>query len=223
MSPPRGLSRAEHPLRVLVIDSHRLFAELLSAVLATQPDLTCAARAFSVAEGRAAFLVHAPDVVVVEVDVAGHDGIGLAATLLAEDPLLRVVMVTGDPQVGTLRAAARAGVCAYVSKAEPLEDVLGAIRSSRLGTLRAPADLVVAATFPDDAQPDHGFDLSPRLHEVLALLSDGLTVQEISRRLGLSIHTTRGYVKSLLARLEAHSQLEAVAIAKRSGLMPTAV
>jgi DNA-binding NarL/FixJ family response regulator len=113
-------------------------------------------------------------------------------------------------------------VCAYLPKASPLEDILDAIRSSRVGTLIAPAHLVVAATEELSVVDVDTADLTPRQHEVLNLLGEGLAVQQISRRLGLSIHTTRGYVKTLLARLDAHSQLEAVAIAKRRGLLRSA-
>jgi DNA-binding NarL/FixJ family response regulator len=222
MAAPRALSPIDPPVRVVVIDSHRLFAELLSAVLRTQSDLTCVARAFSASEGRDAVAEHRPDVVVIDVDLAGVDGVALAAALIAQNRDLRVIVVTGEAGVASFRAAALAGVCAYVSKLSPLEDILDAIRSSRPGTMRAPVDLITLAAHPETAPPDAGLDLSPRLHEVLSLLGDGHTVHQISRRLGLSIHTTRGYVKTILARLEAHSQLEAVAIAKRRGLMPTA-
>ena len=61
--------------------------------------------------------------------------------------------------------------------------------------------------------------LTKRELEVLTLLAEGFSVQQISRRLGLSVHTTRGYVKTLLVKLEAHSQLEAVLVAARRGLI----
>jgi DNA-binding NarL/FixJ family response regulator len=61
--------------------------------------------------------------------------------------------------------------------------------------------------------------LTKRELEVLTLLAQGLSVQQISRRLSLSVHTTRGYVKTLLVKLEAHSQLEAVLVAARRGLI----
>ena len=218
---PRGLPRQGRSGRVLVIDTHRLFAELLSAVLHTQSDLECVGRAFSESEGRQAFLATAPDIVVIDTELVADGGVALAADLLGRRPDIRIIMVADVARADVLRAAARVGVCAYLPKASPLEDILDAIRSSRVGTLIAPAHLVVAATEQLVVDVDAA-DLTPRQHEVLNLLGEGLAVQQISRRLGLSIHTTRGYVKTLLARLDAHSQLEAVAIAKRRGLLRSA-
>jgi DNA-binding NarL/FixJ family response regulator len=207
---------------VLVIDTHRLFAELLSAVLHTQSDLECVGRAFSESEGRQAFLATAPDIVVIDTELVADGGVALAADLLGRRPDIRIIMVADIARADVLRAAARVGVCAYLPKASPLEDILDAIRSSRVGTLIAPAHLVVAATDELAVVDVDAADLTPRQHEVLNLLGEGFAVQQISRRLGLSIHTTRGYVKTLLARLDAHSQLEAVAIAKRRGLLRSA-
>jgi DNA-binding CsgD family transcriptional regulator len=62
--------------------------------------------------------------------------------------------------------------------------------------------------------------LTEREAEVLGCLSQGLDPQTISRRLGISVHTCRGHVKSILGKLEAHSQLEAVVKAMRLGLVP---
>ena len=222
MAEPRALPRQGRYGRVLVIDTHRLFAELLSAVLHTQSDLECVGRAFSESEGRQAFLATAPDVVVIDTELVADGGVSLAADFLGRRPEIRIIMVADVARADVLRAAARVGVCAYLPKASPLEDILDAIRSSRVGTLIAPAHLIVAATEDYVVTEVDSADLTPRQHEVLHLLGEGLAVQQISRRLGLSIHTTRGYVKTLLARLDAHSQLEAVAIAKRRGLLRSA-
>ena len=77
-----------------------------------------------------------------------------------------------------------------------------------------------AGRVPGDA---HGADpelMTAREREVLTLLGEGLAAKTIAQRLGISVHTTRGYVKAVLAKLGAHSQLEAVVIAARRGLLP---
>jgi DNA-binding CsgD family transcriptional regulator len=63
-------------------------------------------------------------------------------------------------------------------------------------------------------------DVTPRERQVLELLGQGLDARVIARTLGISLHTSRGHVKSLLAKLHAHSQLEAVVNATRAGLLP---
>ena len=158
---------------VLVIDGHRLFAELLSAVLRTQPDLDCVARAFNEAEARRAFATLRPDVVVDRHGVAPDGGVGFATDLMRIEPDVRIVLVDEQARPGVLRAAARVGICAYLPKASPLEEILDAIRSSRVGTLIAPTDLVVRS-FEDDLPPvPVGSELPPRELEVLRFLERG--------------------------------------------------
>ena len=207
---------------VLVVDEHRLFAELLSAVLRTQPDLDCVARAFNEVEARRAFATLRPDVVVLDTSLAADGGVGFATDLMLIEPEVRIVLVDEEARPGLLRSAARVGICAYLPKSSPLEDILDAIRSSRVGTLIAPTDLVVLSFEDDVPALSATSELPPRELEVLRLLEEGLAVQQISRRMGISIHTARGYVKTLLSKLDAHTQLEAVANAKRRGLLRSA-
>jgi DNA-binding NarL/FixJ family response regulator len=208
--------------RVLVVDEQRFVAELLAAVLQTQPDLECSHRAFSAEEARDAFAAADPDVVVIQASLGQSEGLALAAELLVLRPDTRVVITDGDSDYDSIFAAARTGVCAYLQTGAQLGDVLEAIRTSRVGTLSVPTHLVAAAIPHPRPVDDGSHELTPREREVLGLLGDGVTVDRISRQLTLSVHTTRGYVKSLLAKLDAHSQLEAVAIAKRRGLLRSA-
>ena len=62
---------------------------------------------------------------------------------------------------------------------------------------------------------------TPREHEVLSMLSHGIHVREVAKKLDISVHTTRGHVKRVLAKLASHSQLEAVAKATALGYLPT--
>lgn len=211
-------------ITVLVVDGQHLVAELLSAVLQTQVDLACVGRATSLASARTHLRTLCPDVVVISASVSGEDGVCFAADLLAHEPRIRVVVTDGPLDFPTVARAARAGVSVYLPTGAGVVEVLEAVRTSRRGTITAPAHLFVETppeTVPavDDAAVS---DLTPREREVLVLLADGLTVDRISRRLQLSLHTTRGYVKRILAKLEAHSQLEAVAVAKRRGLLRSA-
>jgi DNA-binding NarL/FixJ family response regulator len=211
-------------ITVLVVDGQHLVAELLSAVLQAQDDLSCAGRATSLSSARTHLRTACPDVVVISSVVGGEDGVAFAAELLAAEPCIRVVVTDGAQDFPTVARAAKAGVSVYLPTGAGVVEVLEAVRTCRRGTITAPAHLV-AASPPDPVElvDDAALsELTPREREVLVLLAEGLTVDRISRRLQLSLHTTRGYVKRILAKLEAHSQLEAVAVAKRRGLLRSA-
>jgi len=209
-------------VRVLVVDDHRAIAELLSAMLRGQPDLDCIAHMFSAdsAEEFCSTTDQVPDVAIIDVDMPGRDGIDLAESLIDMLPALRVVIMTSFATPEIFARATAVGVAAFVPKESALEDMLDAVRFSRRGSMWAPTALLQTLGQVQSASSDSSDSgLTKRELEVLTLLAQGLSVQQISRRLSLSVHTTRGYVKTLLVKLEAHSQLEAVLVAARRGLI----
>ena len=208
-------------ISVLVVDGQHLVPDLLAAVLHAQDDLSCVGRATSLNSARTHLRTTAPDVVVLSATVGEHDGVAFAAELLAKEPDIRVVVTDGPQDCPSVVRAAQAGVSAYLPTGAGVLEVLEAVRTCRRGTITAPVHLVAASgTDPVEHLDEAALsDLTPREREVLVLLAEGLTVDRISRQLQLSLHTTRGYVKRILAKLEAHSQLEAVAVAKRRGLL----
>mgnify|MGYP003343366341 CR=1 FL=1 len=155
------------------------------------------------------------DVVLVDVDLPGSDGIGLTADLVAFLPEVRVVVMSSVADRSTLRRANAAGASAFVPKDFPLEDMLAAIRSSRRGTMWTPSELDTHLKDLEETDSVDDGGLTPRELDVLRLLGEGRSVQQISRQLGISVHTTRGYVKAILAKLGVSSQLEAVLVATR--------
>ncbi len=158
-----------------------------------------------------------------DIDLKGGDGLALAEWLSERFAELRVVVVSGNATADVFTRAGAATASALVPKESAVTYLIEAIRSGSRSAMWAPPELVDALRTTDKAVEPRGGDLTPREHEVLTLLAEGLSVQQISRQLGLSIHTTRGYVKTLLSKLEAHSQLEAVIVAARRGLISAVV
>jgi DNA-binding NarL/FixJ family response regulator len=211
--------------RVLVVDDHRTFAQLLAILVDGQSDLTCVGTSFTAEEAQEFCLGAdpAPDVAVVDIDLKGGDGLALTEWLGDRFPQLRVVVLAGHATADIFARASGASASALVPKESAVTHIVEAIRVGTRATMWAPPELVEALRTTDKAAEPRGGELTPREHEVLTLLAEGLSVQQISRQLGLSIHTTRGYVKTLLAKLEAHSQLEAVIVAARRGLISAVV
>jgi hypothetical protein len=210
-------------VRVLVVDDHRTIAELLGAMIRSQPDLDCVANLYSADEAET-YVNSAdvpPDVAIVDVDMPGRDGLALASTLSESHPQMRVIIMTSHATPEIFARATAAGAAAFIPKESALDDILDAVRFSRRGSMWAPTELLRTLGQTQSAATSGVSDsgLTKRELEVLTLLSEGFSVQQISRRLGLSVHTTRGYVKTLLVKLEAHSQLEAVLVAARRGLI----
>ena len=205
---------------VVVVDDHRTFADLLALALAAEPDMNCVGTADSVESGLALVEDVRPDVVVMDVQIGDDDGILATARLLERLPATRVVVLTAHADRHVLNRASDAGACALLPKDGSLTEMLSALRTARRGGLVVHPQLLrrIVGTVRPVGQ-SYVPPLTRREHQVLQLLAEGLDARAVSKQLDISLNTCRGYIKSLLLKLEAHSQLEAVAIASRNGLV----
>jgi DNA-binding NarL/FixJ family response regulator len=204
---------------VLVVDDHRTFTDLVSLALDAETDLECVGAAHSAGEARALSALHRPDVVLMDVNLGSENGLDVAAEMLKARPGLRVVVLTAHGDEHVMRRAASVGACALLPKDGSLPDLLGSLRTARAGGFSVHPTLLHSLVVGEERP--RGVDaprttLTPREQRVLELLADG---QDVRRNLGISVHTCRGYVKSLLAKLGVHSQLQAVVVARTQGLV----
>jgi DNA-binding NarL/FixJ family response regulator len=214
-------ARALEGARVLIVDDHRTFAELLSGALASagmQPIGT----ASSAAEAVAMVEQLRPDVVVMDIEMPRQDGLAATRRIREVCPEAIVAVVTAHRDPEWVMRAAQAGASAFVPKDGSLVEMLDVLRNVHAGQM-----LVAPSAFGrsggasgvpsrrDTSVPQ----LTRREQEVLEYLGQGMQVKGIARVLGITLETCRGYVKSLHAKLDARSQLEAVVKAQRLGLL----
>lgn len=211
---------AAAPMRVLVVDDHRTFTDLVCLALGGEADLVCVGTAHTAEEALAAVAHEEPDVVLMDVELGVDNGLDLTARLVAARPALRVVVLTAHADAAVMRRAAVVGACALLPKDGSLPDLLEGLRQARRGELHVhPVLLRTLMADQDHTGQAPPPTLTPREMHVLRLLAEGRVVTEIARELGISVNTCRGYVKTLLAKLGAHSQLEAVVLAGSHGLL----
>lgn len=211
--------------RVLIVHQHLAHAEALAALIDAQPDLRAVGVA-STADDARRVVAHDPtDVVLIDLDEA------VASDLHAEDLDVRLVAMTRTVSVQTLEQAIETGANGLVGHDAPSSDLLSSLRNTapRMTVTGTTLDLLLADArgwlelrrprarheAPHDAPHVH---LTPREREVLQLMRDGLDAKTMAADLHVSVHTARSHIKKLLAKLGAHSQLEAVAIANRLGV-----
>lgn len=208
--------------RVLVVDDHRTFTDLVCMAIAAEEGLECLGAAHDAEGARAMTDQLRPDIVIMDVRLGNDDGLSLTRELVQRHPLLRVVVLTAEPGPSVLRSAAAAGASALLPKDGAFEDLREVlVGPPGDGLVVAPAllrTLVLDAS--GGAAPVERPALTPQEERVIRLLAAGRDVRAISHDLNISVHTCRGYVKSLLHKLHAHSQLEAVAVARAAGIVP---
>lgn len=203
-------------LRVLVVDDHRSYAEAVSLAISIEPGFESVGSVPDVDSAISRVLSERPDVVVIDWQLPVIDGIEGIRRILVADPRVKLVMITGHADSSLRKLAALAGASAFLAKESSIAEIVQAVRDAMSGG--AFIDLSGDAA----AEPVSALSLTPREIEVLYLLAKGRDTPTIAAALFLSVHTVRGYVKEVLRKLGAHSQLEAVAVARRAGLLPDA-
>jgi DNA-binding NarL/FixJ family response regulator len=207
---------------ILVVDDHVTFAELLTGALNREPGLRGVGVATTVEEGVRMSLDVNPDIVVMDFHLPDGDGLDAAERILAVQPATRIVMLTGDPTPEALERAAALGVCGFLPKDGSLVSMLETLRLARAGSMVVHPALLAQAQSRATRRARTALVLTQRERDVLGLMARGCDVRTNANRLGMSTHTCRGHIKAILAKLGAHSQLEAVAVATRLGLLPVA-
>ena len=212
--------------RVLIVDDHLAFSGAVEMAINAQGDMISVGEAASVAAALDAVRREAPDVVLMDVHLPDGDGLEATKRIVELGLGTRVLILTAHTDVEVMSRAASAGACGFLPKESSVGAVLRAIRSAGDGQMVVDGSTLAAilgrllrpATAPPDPLPITP-PLTRREHDVLGLMGQGRDPHAIALELGISLNTCRGYQKSILAKLGAHSQLEAVVIASRRGVI----
>jgi DNA-binding NarL/FixJ family response regulator len=210
-------------IRVLLADDHHIFREGLRALLVSASDLEVVGEAGDGNEVVAKAAEVRPDVILMDLQLPGLNGVEATRRILASQPKVSVLVLTMFEDTDTVLAAMRAGARGYLLKDTHEEALLRSVRAVANGeALFGPAvaerliQYLAAATPP--AEP-HAFpELTGRELEVLSLLAQGLTNQAVADRMGISLKTARNHVSNILGRLQVADRTEAVARARAAGL-----
>ena len=211
-------------LRVLVVDDHRAFAELLAGALQAA-GMAVLGTAYSAAQAIAVAQEVQPDVVVVDIQMPRQDGLSATRRLREVAPTTVVAVVSDHRDPEWVVRATQAGASAFIPKEGSLAEMLDVLTRVRAGQmLIAPSTFATAPSDSTRPAPEGGFrpQLTRREQEVLDCLGSGMHIKAIARVLGITLETCRGYAKSLYTKLGVHSQLEAVVKAQQLGLLTPA-
>lgn len=205
-------------VRVLIVDDHRMLVDALSDNLAGEPDVEVVGTAATLSEALPLVTGEAPDVVLLDHRLQDSDGASATRRIKEACPQSAVLLMSAAEPATMLAAAMEAGIAGFVHKSRGLPTVTEALRTVAAGgTVFDSDDLRAAVNRLGGRDGDGG--LTDRELEVLGLLAQGHNIESIADELVLSHHTVRNHVRHILEKLGAHSQLEAVAIGLRTGLV----
>jgi DNA-binding NarL/FixJ family response regulator len=210
-------------IRVLIADDHPLFREGLHGLLESLADTEVVGEATTGAEAIREAKVVQPDVILMDIKMPGINGIEATRQIVAASPHVSILMVTMLEDDESVFAAMRAGARGYVLKGANQAEMLRAIRAVASGeAIFSPGVAKRVLGFFAAARPSVSPrvfpELSERETELLALVAQGRSNQEIAEQLGLTLKTVRNHVSNIFSKLQVADRAQAVIRAREAGL-----
>ena len=208
-------ARATRTIRVMIVDDHELVRSAVRQAL-TAPDVEVVAEAATAEEALTLAPNVRPDVLLLDIDLPGRDGVSVVRELAPRLPETRIVMLTVSKADHHILDAIRYGASGYLTKELSPNALLCAVRSAADGELAMPRRmaarlihrLVETSRGPETTADPALASLSDRELEVLRLLADGHTDREMAEALMISPRTVESHVSSILHKLEARNRAE---------------
>jgi two-component system nitrate/nitrite response regulator NarL len=213
------------PLRILLADDHLLFRKGLAQLLDSQPDFKVIGEAADGLEAIAQTQSLQPDLVLMDINMPNSDGFEATRHIKAKMPDVRVVMLTVSEDADDLKAAVQCGADGYLLKdlsPETLFQQLRGVTSGEAPISRAMTGKLfqqLAQQNQPVAQPMTTDKLSPRESQVVALVANGHSNQEIADKLGIAHNTVKNHLRSILTKLGVRNRAQAAAYAVSRGLV----
>ncbi len=203
----------DEQLEVMVVEDHLAMRKGVELLL-RQAGMRVAGVAGELEEARALLGRRRHDVALIDVHLGSENSIGLVREILDRDPDAAIVLYTGYTGIDDgLGEAVRVGARGFVLKTSPPPALIEALRAVAAGGTFIDPGLAAVLAHGADGSKMHA--LSPREHQILHLLADGLTGQAIAEHLYLSPETVRTHVRNATAKLGAKTRVQAVALAVR--------
>lgn len=209
---------------ILIVEDDPMMQLGLKHILNQQPHLTVVAQAVNGNEAVSVALQHQPDIVLMDIDLPGIDGIAAVQQIRVALPDTRILMLTHYTNPTQVMAALSSGAHGYCVKGTKAEQLLLAIATvqeggSYLDPKIADCVLQNLKTPPPDSYANDDIKLTEREMQVLQQLVEGKSNKQIAAQLGMSVHTAKGHVEMIIAKFEASDRTHAAVKALRLGLV----
>ena len=208
-----------NPIKVLLVDDHTVVRSGLSAVLSICDDLSLIGEAGNGEEAVKFCEREQPDVILMDLLMPKMDGVAATKAIKTKWPKIQIIALTSFKEKEYVEGALKAGALGYLLKNVSADELANAIRRAVAGqpSLSPEAAQVLIQGVNQPQKP--GFDMTDREKEILALMIEGLSNNDIAERLIVSQSTVKFHVSNVLSKMGVASRTEAVAIAVKQHLV----
>ncbi|MDX1662636.1 MAG: response regulator transcription factor [Candidatus Promineifilaceae bacterium] len=209
----------EEKIRIAVVDDHMVVREGLITLLETFPEFELIGEAGSGEEAIEICTGLQPDVILMDLVMGAMGGVEATRIIRERCPETQVLAVTSYKETELVRGVLEAGATGYILKTVTAEELAGAVRAASRGELTVAAEASQVVIEAMTAPPAPGRDLTAREQEVLQLLVEGLSNNEIGIRLDVSPNTVKNHLRSIYSKLNVSSRTAATTLAIKHGLV----
>ena len=210
--------------RLLLLDDHTSFREMLAFVFEREPQFEVVAQAGSLAEARKK--LDAVDIAVIDLDLPDGDGLGIIGELHDVSPHAMALILTANARRDAYARAVEAGAAGVLHKAASVRDIVATVQRLLAGEAILSAEETIellrlaSRQREQDSQVQRAIErITPREREVLQALTNGLSDKEIAERLHVGVGTVRNHFASIFNKLGVQSRLQALLISARQGVV----
>ena len=209
-----------NPIRVMVVDDHSMVRRGLVAYLEEEPDLELVGEAADGEEAVQLCEQLRPDVILMDLVMPELGGADATRSIRKRWPQVQVIALTSFQDKELVQEALQAGAISYLLKNVSGSDLVEAIRAAYAGRATLAPEAIDVLIQPSASEPTPDYQLTPRERDVLALLVEGLTNQEIAGQLGISRSTVKVHVSNILSKFGVSGRGGAIDIAIQHRLLP---
>lgn len=190
-------------IRIVIAEDQRMLLGALGSLLDLEEDMEVVGKASNGEQAISLVRLLKPDVCIMDIEMPGKSGLEAAEEL--KELNCKVIILTTFARTGYFERAIKAGVCGYLLKDSPSDELASTIRSVLAGRRIYAPELVDEAYSGDNENP-----LTDREKEVLELIADGKNTKEIATELYLTTGTIRNYISIILDKLDVSNRVEAI-------------
>ncbi|AQG78483.1 response regulator [Spirosoma montaniterrae] len=204
-------------IRALIVDDHRLFNDGLKSMLANEPSIDVVGQVYQSKDTPNAVARLTPDILLMDFNMPGINGLDLTRQLLRDWPRLNVLILSMYAEQRHIDEFKKAGVKGYVLKTADVDEVVKAIRVTADGGMY----FGLLNTRTADPHADDGFmrkfRLTPREVEVIGLIRQGLTNPQIADRMNVSFYTIETHRRNVYLKLDVNSTADLIRFMEENG------
>jgi len=208
-------------IKVLIVDDHALLREGIRSLLASHDDIEVVGEAANGSEAIEKVREVDPDVILMDIAMPIMDGLEATRRIRKQNPNIKIIILTQYDRKDYVLSSIKSGASGFIPKNVIISELVSAIRTTHSGDafLHPSVAKMVIEDYLRQVEPSPYDRLTDREREVLKLVAEGLTNQEIADLLSVSVKTVLGHRTSLMEKLGIHNRTELIKYAIRKGLI----